>query len=134
MPDLALDLGTAFNADPQTATNTAAIALKADALYSINAQVGTSYTLVLGDAGKLVTMNNAGASILTVPANASVAVPIGAIVTVQQLGAGQLTLAITSDTLNQPGLTYKLRAQFSVVTLIKNTSTTWTVLGDLAVV
>jgi hypothetical protein len=40
---------------------------------SVNAQTGTTYTLVLGDAFKTVTMSNASANILTVPTNASVA-------------------------------------------------------------
>ena len=43
----------------------------------LNAQTGTTYTLVIGDAGKTVTMDNASAMTLTIPANASVAFPIG---------------------------------------------------------
>jgi hypothetical protein len=58
----------------------------------INAQTGTSYTLVLGDAGKLVSMNNGSASTWTIPPNASVAFPTGTELAGVQLGAGGVTI------------------------------------------
>ncbi len=58
-----------------------------------NAQSGATYTLVLGDANGCVTMSNATANTLTVPANASVAFPVGTTITVQQLGAGITTIS-----------------------------------------
>ncbi|MGB1278485.1 MAG: hypothetical protein ACPG5V_00880 [Vibrio cyclitrophicus] len=39
----------------------------------VNTQTGTTYTLVLGDAGKVLTLTNASAITLTVPTHASVA-------------------------------------------------------------
>lgn len=102
--------------------------------YTLNNQTGTTYAPVLTDAGKLVTLNNASAITVTFPANASVAFPIGTIIAFCQIGAGQVTFAITSDTLNQPGLTLKTRAQWSRVTAEKITSTIWVLSGDLAVV
>lgn len=96
----------------------------------INAQTGTTYAPVLGDAGKLITSSNASAQTHTIPANATVAYPIGTVLNFMQLGAGQLTIAITSDTLQStPGA--KTRAQFSVVSAIKYLSTTWVLSGDL---
>ncbi len=59
---------------------------------TLNVQTGTSYTTVLTDRGKCITMSNAAASTLTIPLNASVAYPLGTVITVQQLGAGQVTL------------------------------------------
>ena len=38
-----------------------------DATLTFNQQTGTTYTLVVGDAGKLVTTSNAGAITVTVP-------------------------------------------------------------------
>jgi len=68
---------------------------------SINAQTGTTYTLVLGDAHGIVTMDNAGANTLTIPTNASVAFPTGTVIEVWQLGAGSTTIeADTGVTLN----------------------------------
>ncbi len=102
---------------------------KADVAFTINTQTGTTYTLVLSDAGKLIDMSNAGAIALTIPANATVAFPVGTIITVLQAGAGQVTVGITSDTLNgRNGL--KTAGQWAVITLIKRTSTTWVLSGD----
>ena len=59
-----------------------------------NAQTGTTYTLVIGDANIEVTMNNASANTLTIPTNASVAFPLGTIITIQQIGAGTTSIAL----------------------------------------
>ena len=56
----------------------------------INAQTA-SYTGVLTDAGKTVTMTNASANTFTVPANASVAYPTGTRINILNLGAGACT-------------------------------------------
>jgi hypothetical protein len=55
---------------------------------ALNAQTGTTYTPVLADNGKLVTLSNASAITLTVPTNASVAYATGAQINIQQIGAG----------------------------------------------
>src|SRR5689334_11950484 len=57
-------------------------------IIGVNAQTGTTYTLVLGDAGKVVEMNNAASNTLTVPPNSSVAFPVNTVIEVFQLGAG----------------------------------------------
>jgi hypothetical protein len=62
--------------------------------YDINAQTGTTYTFVLGDAGDIVTSNNAGTVVMTIPPNSSVAYPIGASITVISIGAGLQTLQL----------------------------------------
>lgn len=98
----------------------------------INAQTGTSYTLVIGDAGYLVTMSNSSASTFTVPLNSSVAFATGTVINVVQLGAGQVTVVATGGvTINAtPGL--KLRAQYSGATLTKIGTDTWILVGDLS--
>lgn len=97
----------------------------------LNAQTGTTYTLVLADAAKLVTLSNAAAIALTVPTNASVAFPVGTSIVLQQLGAGQVTVGGGGITF-QSTPTLKTRAQFSVIQLIKVATDTWIVAGDLA--
>lgn len=99
---------------------------------TLNAQTGTTYTLVLADATKLVTLDNASAITLTVPTNASVAFPTGSQVNIVQKGAGQVTVAGASGvTVNTtPGL--KLRAQWSAATLIKIDTDTWIMVGDVS--
>lgn len=92
-------------------------------LAGANAQVGTTYTLVIGDASTLVTMNNAGGMTLTIPANASVAYGIGTWIPFYNKGAGTMTLAITTDTLlgttsyaaNKGGILFKLTATIWMV-------------------
>lgn len=98
----------------------------------INAQTGTSYTLVLGDAGYQIEMNNASANTLTVPLNSSVAFPIGTQIAVLQTGAGQTTIAATGGvTINGfPGL--KLVSQWAGCTLTKRATNTWVVQGGLS--
>lgn len=103
-----------------------------DAPLDINAQTGTTYTGVLADSGKLITMSNASANTFTIPANASVAYPVGTQIHIEQLGAGATTVAITTDTLNvNANLTAVLNGQYAVATAVKNTSTTWTLFGNL---
>jgi hypothetical protein len=98
----------------------------------LNAQTGTTYTLVLADAGKFVTLNNAAAIALTVPLESSVNYAIGTSIDLVQLGAGQVTVAGAGGvTVNAtPGL--KLRAQYSAATLVKTASNTWVLVGDIA--
>ncbi len=97
---------------------------------STNAQTGTTYTLVLGDNGKLVEMNNGSSNTLTVPLNSSVAFAIGSNITILQTGTGQTTIAGAGGvTVNgTPGL--KLRTQWSSASLIKRATDTWVLLGD----
>jgi hypothetical protein len=100
--------------------------------FSLNAQTGTSYTLVLTDAGKFVTMTNAAASTLTVPPNSSVAFPVGTVIYGAQLGTGQLTLTPGAGvTVNAtPGL--KLAAQYGSFQLVKTATNTWLATGQLS--
>lgn len=98
---------------------------------TLNAQTGTTYTPVLADNGKLVTLSNASAITLTVPTNASVAYATGAQINIQQIDAGQVTIAgDTGVTVNGTGT--KLRTQWSAATLVKTATDTWTLIGDLA--
>jgi len=102
----------------------------------VNPQTGTTYTLILADAPAasanqgIVTMNNASANTLTIPANASVAFPVGTVVSVIQLGAGQTTIAITTDTLNNPS-SVTARARYSTLVLQKVATTVWVLAGDM---
>ena len=104
---------------------------------AFDAQTGTAYTAVLDDNGQIITMNNASANILSIPTN-SVAYPIGAQITVLQIGAGQTTIqALTSGTTTvlSTGATAaapKLRTRYSSATCIKAGTELWYVIGDLS--
>jgi len=98
---------------------------------TLNAQTGTTYTLVLTDNGRLVTLSNAAAITLTVPTNASVAFATGAVINIQQIGAGQVTVAGAGG-VTVTGTGTKLRTQYSAAALVKTGTDSWTLIGDLS--
>ena len=105
---------------------------------TLNAQTAT-YTVVLTDnRNKLVTMSVATANDFLIPTNANVAFPIGSVINVIQIGAGQTTIkAVTSGTttISSTGasaIAPKLRAQYSAASCIKVATDTWYVVGDIA--
>lgn len=104
-----------------------------DTTLSFNAQTGTTYTLVIADLGKLVTLSNASGITLTVPPSVF---STGNQIHIQQIGAGQVTLAQGAGvTITSTGATAsapKLRAQYSAATIICTGSNTFTCLGDLS--
>ena len=99
--------------------------------YPQNSQ-SANYTLVIGDAGKSIfhPSSDTTARTFTIPANASVAFDIGAVVLfVNEAGAGALTLAITSDTFETiDGNTGTLvLSNGNILTALKITATKWLV-------
>lgn len=98
----------------------------------INTQTA-SYTLVLTDGFKTVEMNVGSANNLTVPLNASVAFPIGTIIELVQIGAGQTTVVATGGvTISSKGGNLKLTGQWSGAALYKRATDTWVLIGDLS--
>ena len=119
------------NKPVSTATQTALDA-KTNKLIVTNRQTA-SYTLVLGDADKLVEINNASANNLTVPLNSSVAFATGTQILLAQYGAGQTTIVATSGvTIRSNGAKLKLNAQYSGATLVKIGENEWYLFGDIA--
>ena len=100
----------------------------------INSQ-SAAYTLVLADAGKAILhpSTDANARTFTIPANGSVAYPIGTAVTFINMTSQVVSIAITTDTLYLGGTgttgTRSL-AQYGTATAIKMTSTTWIINGS----
>jgi hypothetical protein len=62
--------------------------------YPQNIQSG-NYTLVLGDAGKHIYSANTGAQTITIPTNASVAFPLGTLITVVNFGTTTILLGVS---------------------------------------
>jgi len=106
--------------------------------FTINAQTGTTYTSVLTDSYQvLVTMSNASANTFKIPTNASVAHPIGTVITVLNKGAGTCTIsAVTSGTTTvlSGGATAAAPtlAQYRSAACIKVDTDTWYVIGAVA--
>jgi hypothetical protein len=98
----------------------------------LNSQSGTTYTLVLTDAGKMIRCTNASAVTVTIPLNATVAFPTGTVIEVRQAGAGQVTISPTGGvTLNSESSMRKTAAQYRGVSLIKVATDTWDLDGSL---
>ncbi len=149
------DIGTtvqAYDADATTLTNTQSLTnktisgasntLTVDGTDAVgfrnipqNSQ-STAYTCVLADNGKHIFHPSADttARTFTIPANSSVAYPIGTAITfINQNGAGVVTIAITTDTmrLSPAGTTgSRTLAANGSATCVKVTSTEWLISGS----
>ena len=101
-------------------------------LLSLNEQTGATYTLSLSDQGKLVSMSNGSGNTLVIPLNSSVAFPVGTQILVKQKGAGQTVFLPTGGVTIESYLnrTQSL-GQYSLFTLIKTGTDTWTLGGNL---
>jgi hypothetical protein len=93
------------------------------------------YTCVLADAGKHIfhPSADANARTFTIPANSSVAYPIGTAITFVNMTAAVVTIAITTDTmyLSSAGTTgSRSLAQYGSATALKLTTTTWLISGS----
>jgi hypothetical protein len=94
-----------------------------------------AYTLVLADAGKHIfhPVADNNARTFTIPANSSVAYPIGTAITFINMAVANVTIAITTDTLTlSPAGTSGSRtlATNGSATCIKITSTQWLISGS----
>ena len=89
-----------------------------------NAQTGTTYTAVLLDAGKTVTLSNASAVTLTIPAQASVSWADNTQLNFLNLGAGTVTITPAAGvTINGTPLTLATSKGGS---LVRTASNVWT--------
>ena len=106
--------------------------------FTLNAQTGTTYTSVLTDSYQvLVTMSNASANAFKIPTNATVAHPVGTVITVMNIGVGTCTIsAVTSGTTTvlSAGATAAspTLGQYKSAACIKTATDTWYVVGAIA--
>lgn len=90
-----------------------------------------SYQLVISDRGKQVLMNGTSLT-LTVPANGTVAFPIGTTIMVVNTNSTALSVAITTDTLTLANTTTtgtRTLSQNGIATLTKIGATSWLIAG-----
>jgi hypothetical protein len=101
-----------------------------------NAQTGTTYTTVLADNGKLITLSNSSPVAVTIPLNSSVTYPVGAQLTFAWTGVGAVTIQGASGvTLVSTGATPAvpaLRVRYSTATAIQTSTDNWLVVGDIS--
>jgi hypothetical protein len=104
----------------------------------INAQTGTTYTVLAADAANLITANNSSAQTYSIPTNATTAFAIGTQINIIQIGTGQVTVqAATSGTTTvlstaATAAAPRTRARYSAMTLVKAATDLWYVMGDIA--
>jgi len=98
-----------------------------------NAQTGTSYTLVLTDVAKVISLTNAAAITLTVPPNSSVAFPTGTQLLLYQGGAGQVTITAGAGvTIRSQDSKLKMYGQYAVAGILKIGTDEWVAFGNLS--
>ena len=93
---------------------------------------GTGITLAAADAGKHIYVTTTGQTI-TIPANGTVAFPIGTTIVVVNANSVSTTIAISSDTLrlaNSSSTGSRTLASNGMCTLLKVASTTWIASGN----
>ena len=90
-----------------------------------------AYTIVAADAGEHIY--STATRTVTIPANASVAFPVGTAITFIAATGTTVTIAITTDTLLLAGAGTtgsRTLAPFGMATAIKITSTSWIISGN----
>lgn len=92
----------------------------------------SSYTLALSDAGKHISITTGG---VVIPANGSVAFPIGTTIVVFNNSGSTQSITITTDTLRLAGGTSvgtRTLAVYGLATLVKVSSTVWVATGNVS--
>lgn len=93
-------------------------------------QQADNYTCVIGDRGKLMVQTGSSKT-FTIPANASVAYPVGTVLSFTSLNAS-VSIAITTDTMYLAGTSTtgtRTLLQRGIATAVKVASTTWFISG-----
>ena len=95
---------------------------------SIEDQTGTTYTLVAGDNGKVVVLDNASAITVTVPSGLGAGFNCSFI----QKGAGQVSFSASGTTINNRQSHTKINAQYGVASIVAYAADTFVLAGDTA--
>lgn len=94
--------------------------------------LGTSFTLTLAEAHRLLTLNNASPITLTIPPDATANFVLGTQVNLVQTGAGQVTITGGAGvTIRSEGSKTKLNGQYALATCIKIANNEWVLVGNL---
>ena len=94
---------------------------------ALNVQTGTSYTLAITDATKLITLGNASAIAVTIPTNASVAIPVSSVIYLLRSAAGLPTLSYAGVTVTFDDDLVAAMPPNTVYRLTKTATNAWTV-------
>lgn len=126
--------GYTYSKDAAAYTNNTALATTAQVYSTVttvpeNAQTGTAYTLVASDKGKMVTLSNAAAITLTIPASVF---GVNDRVDLLQYGSGQISVVAGAGlTLRSAGSRLKFSSQYSGATIWFKSATEAVLIGDI---
>jgi hypothetical protein len=101
---------------------------------AVRTQSGTTYTLVLGDAGDYIQTTSTTAVTITVPTQASVTWAADTEIYFEQNNTGQITIAGASGVTVNSSETLKSFARYSVIALKRVAENVWTLTGERALV
>jgi len=109
------------------AINGAIIATSNTRVAGVDEKTG-NYTLVAGDASKLISVNSSSNLTITVPSGVF---SVGDVIYITRTGTGTVTIAASGTTLTSPDSNLKLRVRYSSAAIICTASNTFRVVGDL---
>lgn len=122
-----LGLGSAAT-QPSSAFDTAGAAASLP-----STQESANYTLALSDAGTCVEFTGSSAVTATIPPHSSVALPVGTLIEICQIGAGQVTIAAGGGvTLRSAGALVRTAAQYVTLSLRQRAQDDWVLTGALS--
>jgi hypothetical protein len=101
---------------------------------AVRTQSGTTYTLVLGDAGDYIQTTSTTAVTITVPPQSSVTWAADTEIYFEQNNTGQITIAAGAGVTINSSETLKSFARYSVLALKRVASDVWTLTGERALV
>ena len=92
-----------------------------------------SYTIAGADIGRLIEMDSGSANTLTIPTNASTAIPLYSRFTVTQYGAGQTSFASGSGvTIRSKSGSFRISDRYGFANLVKIGTDEWYLYGDIS--
>jgi len=120
----------------RTGVNTYRVFTSQDPEIQFSTQTGAAYTLTLTDRYKIITMNDPGANVLTIPDNTTVPLPVGTEIRVIQIGAGvtSITASAGVDLNSVTAGSGDIQKQWGEVRLYKTATDEWYVAGDVGLV
>ena len=128
-------IGSFANAEHNHTNSAGGATLTGGAIYyTVTQSTGTSYTLALSDAGKVLPFNLTDTGTITVPTNASVAFPTGSVINLIQAGTGAVLVTGASGVdIRSEGNKYKLKTQYALGGVVKIATDEWVTFGNLTV-
>ena len=117
---------------PISTATQAALALKSDEKLQYISEAGTSRTISASDLYKIIHTSSGSGVTITIPNDVGDTVfPIGSYLEIRQMGAGQVTVSVTSPaTAVASDNGFKTRVQYSSIILEKHSTNSWYVTGD----